>query len=63
MDIEELAFCDHVIYAQPKVVDTWQTLFTIVAEGADFVRVPGDGQGSSLGNAVFVGFMVVLQAF
>lgn len=63
MDIEELAFCDHVIYAQPKVVDAWQTLLTIVAEGADFVGVPGDGQGSSLGNAVFIGFMVVLQAF
>lgn len=63
MDVEELAFCDHVIYTQPKVIDTWQTPLTVVSEGIDFVGIPGDNQGSSLGNAVFVGFVVMLEAF
>lgn len=63
MDINKLALCDHVIDAQPKVIDTWQASFTIVLEGIDFVRVSGDNQGSSLGDAVFVSFVEVLQAF
>lgn len=63
MDINKLALCDHVIDAQPKVIDTWQASFTIVSEGIDFVRVSGDNQGSSLGDAVFIGFMEVLQTF
>lgn len=63
MHINKLALCDHVIDPQPKVIDTWQASFTIVSEGIDLVRVSGDNQGSSLGDAVFVGFMEVLQAF
>lgn len=63
VDINKLALGDHVIDAQPKVIDTWQASFTVVSEGVDLVRVSGDHQGSSLGDTVFVSFMEVLQAF
>ena len=63
VDVNKLAFRDHVIDAQPKVIDTWQALFTIVLEGVDFVGVPGDNQDSSFGNAVFIGLMEMLQTF
>lgn len=37
IDINKLAFCDQVIDAQPKVIDTWQAPFTIVSKGIDFI--------------------------
>lgn len=63
VDIDKLAFCDHVVDAQPKVIDPRQAPFTIVSDGIDFIGASGDNQRPSLGNAVFVGFMEVPQAF
>lgn len=63
IDIDKLAFCDHVVDSQPKVINPWQAPFTVVSKGVDLLRVSGDNQGPALGNTVFVRFMEVLQAF
>lgn len=63
IDVNKLAFCDHVVDAQPKVTDPRQAPFTIVSEGVDFICASGYNQGPALGNAVFIGFVEVLRAF
>lgn len=60
VDVYILAFLYYVCYAYPEIFGPRWTAFGVVSQFIVFVDVSGNGQGSSLCDAVLISLMVML---